>query len=214
MKKMWKEFRAFALGGNMLDLALGFLIATEFARVVDPIANTLLDEILAAIFGKTNFSRWHFSINHQHIDYGLVLAAFINFVFFASMLFLVLKAIAVTGLGRQRDFEERQCPYCLEYVTPHALVCKTCRQPLVAQLPDIDTALARAAKLRERRHLNLPIDLREFDLPDINLSKLRRRANAARPKSAETTTTTGVAVIVTQTSPAEGAAAPNPDDAD
>ena len=36
-------------------------------------------------------------------------------------------------MGRNRDFEERQCPYCMEYIPPQALVCKVCHQPLVAQ---------------------------------------------------------------------------------
>jgi large conductance mechanosensitive channel len=189
MKKTWREFKAFALSGSMLDLALGFLIATEFVKVIDPIANTLIDEMLTAAFGEHSIDRWHFTINGQHIEYGLVVQGFVNFIFFALVLFVVLKLIGTLGLGRQRAFEEKQCPYCLEYIPPHALVCKVCRQPLVAQLPDLDTAEARARKLRERRHLNLPIDLREFDLPDIPLPRLRRKPGAAAATPAGATGT-------------------------
>ena len=75
-----------------------------------------------------------------------------------------------------REFEEKQCPYCLEYIPPRALVCKVCRQPLVTTLPDLAMAEARAAKMRERRHLNLSLadlDLSEFE---VALPKVRRRA--------------------------------------
>ena len=83
--------------------------------------------------------------------------------------------------GRSRTFEERQCPYCLEYIAPNTLVCRVCRQPLVADLPDLVTAEARAAKLRERRHLNLP-DLPEIELRElIAVPRMRRKAGSPTP---------------------------------
>ena len=92
--------------------------------------------------------------------------------------------IAAIGVGRARTFEERQCPYCLEYIAPNSLVCKVCRQPLVGELPDLATAEARAAKLRERHHLNLP------DLPELELRELiavpRVRRKPGGPTSAVT----------------------------
>ena len=177
--KIWRQFKAFALSGSMLDLALGFLIGTAFAAVVDSATKNLLMPLIAAGFGRANFNTWHGSIDGHRIPYGLFFTDVLTFVLFAATLFFILKFIASVGLGRTRDFEEKQCPYCLEYVPPRALVCKICRQPLVAQLPDLATAEARAAELRRRHHLRLPdIDLPEFDVP---LQKMRRKPAAATP---------------------------------
>jgi hypothetical protein len=81
----------------------------------------------------------------------------------------------MVGRGRRREFVERQCPYCPEWVTPHALVCKVCRNSLVQEMPDLDEAELRVAKLCERRHLQLPIDVREFDLGNFEMPRMRRR---------------------------------------
>ena len=100
------------------------------------------------------------------------------------MLYLILKIIGTLGVGRQRVFEERQCPYCMEFVNPEALVCRVCRNPLVATAARPRRAEARAAKMRQRHHLK--IDLPDIDLPDIkDLPIPRRRRGAAIPERVE-----------------------------
>ena len=182
MRKIWREFKSFALSGSMLDLALGFIIGTAFATVVTSATDHLLTPLISAIFGKASFAKLHGSIGGTPIPYGLFLNDLQNFFLFALILFFILKMIAAIGVGRARTFEERQCPYCLEYIAPNSLVCKVCRQPLVAELPDLATAEARAAKLRERHHLNLP------DLPELELRELiavpRVRRKPGGPTSA------------------------------
>jgi large conductance mechanosensitive channel len=177
--KIWRQFKAFALSGSMLDLALGFLIGTAFAAVVDSATKNILMPLIAAAFGRANFNSWHGTIGDTRIPYGTFLTDMLTFFIFAATLFFMLKFFSSVGLGRNRDFEEKQCPYCLEYVPPRALVCRICRQPLVAQMPDLATAEARAAELRRRHHLKLPdIDLPEFDF-DVPVPKMRRRTATA-----------------------------------
>src|SRR3954447_10759057 len=151
MKKIWKEFKVFALSGSMLDLALGFVIGTAFATVVTSFTSNILEEMIAAGFGDQTFNKWIFTINGEKIHYGIFLNSLLDFFLFAMVLFLMLKLFITLGLGRNRDFQEQQCPYCLKFIPGHALVCKVCRSPLVANMPDLSTAEARAAKLRERR---------------------------------------------------------------
>jgi large conductance mechanosensitive channel len=179
MKKLWKEFKVFALSGSMLDLALGFVIGTAFATVVTSFTSHILEEMIAAGFGDKTFNQWIFTINGEKIHYGLFLNSLLDFFLFTIVLFLMLKLFITLGLGRNRDFQEQQCPYCLEFIPGHALVCKVCRSALVANMPDLATAEARAFKLRERHRLNLPIDLKEFDLPDLPIPKIRRRPATA-----------------------------------
>ena len=56
MKNAWKEFKAFAMGGNMLDLALGFIIGAAFAALVESLASNILMQLVAAIFGMNTSS--------------------------------------------------------------------------------------------------------------------------------------------------------------
>jgi large conductance mechanosensitive channel len=166
MRKIWKEFKSFALGGSMLDLALGFIIGTAFATVVTSATDNLLTPLVGAIFHTKNLSKDAWDVHGTTVGYGEFLQACINFMLFAIILYFILKMIGTLGVGRTRVFEERQCPYCLEFVNPEALVCRTCRNPLVATLPDLAAAQSRAAKLRERHHLR--IDLPDIDLPDLS----------------------------------------------
>ena len=189
MRKILRQFKSFALSGSMLDLALGFIIGTAFASVVTSATDNLLTPLISAIFGKANFGKLHGSINGTRITYGTFLEALLNFVLFAALLFFILKAITSIGLGRARIFEERQCPYCMEYVNPEAIVCKVCRQPLVDELPPLASAEARADKLRERRHIKIDLPSIELDFKDLSIPR-RRRATATT-----TTTTQAVAVV-------------------
>ena len=196
--RIWKEFRSFALGGSMFDLALGFIIGAAFAGLIDSMANQVISPLIATIFGSENLSGLHGSIaGGPRIYYGEFLNAVINFLLFALILFLFLKFIATIGMGRRRDFSEKQCPFCMEYIPPQSLVCKVCRSPLVAQVPDVATAEARLEKLRERHRAQLPIDLKDFEMPamaDIN-TKIRRRAPAKAPAGATAVPSTTVTTV-------------------
>jgi large conductance mechanosensitive channel len=208
MRKIWREFKSFALSGSMLDLALGFIIGTAFATVVDSATNNVIMPLISATFGKANFSSLIVTINGTQIHYGSFLTDILNFILFAAILFLLLKMIASVGVGRARTFEEKQCPYCLEYIAPNALVCKVCRQPLVAELPGLADAEARAAKLRERHRLNLP------DLPDIELAELADLAklpvSRLHRKNVTTATTVTTATHTIAVEDADGSAPSDP----
>src|SRR5262245_54044980 len=135
MRKLLREFRAFALSGSVFDLALGFLIGAAFSNLVQSMARNVLLQLVAAIFGETDFSRLHFSVNRARIYYGNFLTDLLNFLLLAAVLFLLVKVMSAIGVFRNRGFPERECPYCMEAVVPHALVCKACGQALVAELP-------------------------------------------------------------------------------
>jgi large conductance mechanosensitive channel len=170
MKKLWHEFKAFALSGNVFDLALGFLIGAAFSKLVESLANNVLVEAIGAVFGQPDFTKWN-SIGGTKIDYGVFLTDLLSFFMLAGVLFLIVKMMSVTGISRMRTYDERQCPYCMEPVPPHALVCKTCTRPLVSELPDYAAAEKRAADLRAHRVPRLP----NVTIPPIPVPKLRRK---------------------------------------
>ena len=161
----------------MLDLALGFIIGTAFATVVTSATDHLLTPLIGAIFDTKNLAKAQWVVGDTPVIYGAFLQACINFLLFAIILYFILKMIGTLGVGRARVFEERQCPYCMEFVNPEALVCRTCRNSLVATMPDLASAEARAEKMRQRHHLK--IDLPDIDLPDLKDLPIphRRRGN-------------------------------------
>jgi large conductance mechanosensitive channel len=156
MLKVFREFRAFAVGGNMLDLALGFIIGAAFSKLVEAFAQNVIMDFVAALFGQPDFTALNIRIHHSQIHVGVFFSQLVSFLLLAWVLFVLVKMISAFGIGRQRVFEERECPYCLEHVSPRALICKTCSQPLVDELPALAEAEKRAAELRARKGLNLP----------------------------------------------------------
>ena len=87
MNGLLREFRAFALRGNALDLAIGVVLALAFSGVVDALVDGVLMNFIAAIFGQPNFDALTFSVGDGVIEYGKLLTALVNFVIVAGVLF-------------------------------------------------------------------------------------------------------------------------------
>jgi len=170
MRKMLREFRTFSMGGNMVDLALGFIIGAAFSKLVESFSQHIIMDLVAAIFGQPDFASLNVKIHNSKIELGVFLSQLVSFLLLAWVLFLLVKMISVFGLTYPRVFEERECPYCLERVAPRALICKTCGQQLVEELPPLAEAEKRAADLRARR----------IALPPIPVPARRREAVQAR----------------------------------
>jgi large conductance mechanosensitive channel len=90
MVGMLKEFRAFLLRGNVIDLAVAFVIGVAFAAVVTSFVQDLLTPLIAAIFGKPDFSGLTFTINGSVFRYGAFINAVIAFVLVAAAIFFVV----------------------------------------------------------------------------------------------------------------------------
>jgi len=156
MRKLWQEFKSFAMSGNMLDLALGFIIGAAFAKLVESLANNVFMQFVAAVFGKQDFNELVFTLNRAQIKYGTFLTDMLNFVMLAGVLFLIIKFIVFMGAGKARVFGTQTCPYCLEQISPAAMVCKWCRQSLVDELPPLAEARRILAENTARRRIALP----------------------------------------------------------
>ena len=126
MKGLWGEFKAFALGGNMLDLALGFIIGTAFATVVDSLAGDVIMQLVAAVAGQPDFTQLVWTLNGAEIRYGAFLTVIVNFLLLALVLFGLVKLLKRIGLGNFRAQGSHECPFCKEFVAIDATKCKWC----------------------------------------------------------------------------------------
>ena len=100
MKKFIAEFKEFALKGNMIDLAIGMIIATSFNAVVKSIVDDLIMPAFALIFGKSDFSQLVAFADYAEdgtllggIKYGMFIQNMVNFVIIAFCLFLMVKVM-------------------------------------------------------------------------------------------------------------------------
>ncbi|WP_350278042.1 large conductance mechanosensitive channel protein MscL [Kribbella sp. HUAS MG21] len=142
MKNLWLEFKAFALGGNMLDLALGFIIGAAFAAVVESLAGNVLMQLVAAIFGEPDFSGLILNLNGAEIKYGSFLTDMLSFLLLGVVLFGLVKLLKKAGLGNFRAQGQAECPYCKEFVSVDAIKCKWCTADIdPAQVEEEDAAL-------------------------------------------------------------------------
>ena len=121
---MLKEFREFALKGNLLELAVAFVLGLAFAAVVTSFVDDIIMQLVAAIIGKPDFSNLTFSIGDGVIRYGSFLTALVTFLIIAWVLFLIVKA--VQQMMPEPKVTERDCPHCLSSIPIGASACAFC----------------------------------------------------------------------------------------
>src|SRR5262245_12878236 len=103
VKQLWKDFQAFVLRGNVVDLAVAVVIGVAFNAVVNSLVNDVVMQVIAALFGKPNFDGLTFTVGDGIIYYGRFLTALVNFLIIAATLFVVVRAFEELQKRRRRD---------------------------------------------------------------------------------------------------------------
>ena len=133
---MLKDFKAFILRGNVVDLAVGVVIGAAFAAVVTALVEGIFTPLLA-IPGETNFDQLSFKIGGGEFRYGDVINAIISFVVIAAaVFFFVVKPVNALMARRKTepDVESvtKECDFCLSNVPAAAIVCAFCTRDIDA----------------------------------------------------------------------------------
>src|SRR5204863_5905439 len=84
---MLKEFRQFILRGNLVDLAVAVVVGTAFTALVNSLVKAIFTPLIAAVFGKQDFSNLTFTINGSRFLYGAFINSFITFMAVAAVMF-------------------------------------------------------------------------------------------------------------------------------
>lgn len=90
---MWKEFKAFALKGNVLDLAIGVIIGAAFGKIVASMVNDLFMPVIGLILGGINLSDLKYEYGDTVLSYGAFLQTVVDFFIVSASIFLFIKAI-------------------------------------------------------------------------------------------------------------------------
>jgi large conductance mechanosensitive channel len=126
---MLKEFKEFLLRGNLIEIAVGLVLALAFTAVVMSLVADLITPLIAAIFGKPDFSDLTFTINESTFRYGDFLNALIAFILIGAVLFFLVVKPLDTLMERMKSAEEatvRDCPECLSEIPVEARRCAHC----------------------------------------------------------------------------------------
>ncbi len=93
MKNVLKEFRDFAIKGNVLDLAVGLVIGASFGKIVSSLVGDVLMPTLGLIMGKLDFSSLALTVGESKIAYGMFIQSVVDFVIVAFCIFIVIKQV-------------------------------------------------------------------------------------------------------------------------
>lgn len=142
---MLKEFKEFALKGNMVDLAVGIIIGGAFGKIVTSLVNDMIMPLLGLILGNIDFSNLFIPLGKGTfktieaakaagvgtLNYGLFINNIIDFLIVAFSIFIVIKQ-----LNRFKKKEEaaapttKKCRYCLTEIPLEATRCPNCTSQL------------------------------------------------------------------------------------
>jgi large conductance mechanosensitive channel len=106
MSKMLKEFKDFVSRGNLVEIAVGLVMALAFKAVLDALVQGLLMPLIAAIFGEPSFDELTFTINDAVFAYGTVITQVVTFVLIALALFFFVVKPFNTWQARKAAGEE------------------------------------------------------------------------------------------------------------
>ena len=107
MKKFLAEFKAFALKGNVMDMAIGVIIGAAFGAIVTAFTDDFINPIIAAIGGAEVAGRTQIGNTGSYIEWGHFITAVINFLIMAMCVFIMMKGVnALLSLGKKKEEEK------------------------------------------------------------------------------------------------------------
>ncbi len=132
---MLKEFKEFALRGNVIDLAVGVIIGGAFGKIVSSLVGDILMPLIGLLTGGINLSGLEFTVGEAAVRYGAFLQAVVDFLTVAFAIFFFVRAF-----NRLRARPEpapapaepttKECPYCFSTIPIKATRCPYCTSTL------------------------------------------------------------------------------------
>lgn len=103
MRELWADFKKFIMQGDLVAIAVAFVLGAAFKTVVDVLVNAVIMPIVAIPFGKPSFDDVTITINKSHILIGTFITALISFLIIGATLFVVVKVYEKMKSLRSRE---------------------------------------------------------------------------------------------------------------
>ncbi len=94
MKNFVQEFKAFAMRGNVVDLAVAVVIGTAFGKIVTSLVENIVTPLIGVILGGVNFTTLSFTLGKAVVKYGVFIQSIFDFVVIALAVFVAIKALS------------------------------------------------------------------------------------------------------------------------
>lgn len=130
MKKFLKEFKEFALRGNVMDMAVGIIIGGAFSGIVTSLTDNFINPVINVIMGNASYTR------ADVIGFGSAfLSSVVNFIIMAFILFCLIRGInKLMSVGKKKEEPKapvtKICPYCKSEIPVDAVRCAHCTSEL------------------------------------------------------------------------------------
>ena len=139
---MLKEFKEFAMRGNVVDMAVGIIIGAAFGKIVNSFVSDILMPPIGVLVGKVDFANLFLNLSGKSyeslasakaagaatLNYGLFLNTMMDFVIVAFAIFLLIRQ--VNRLKAKPELTTKECPYCLSKIALKASRCPHCTSEL------------------------------------------------------------------------------------
>ena len=132
MKSFMKEFKEFAMKGNVMDLAIGMIIGSAFTAIITALVDNIFSPLLGLLI-KVDFNEAAVNVGGVDILYGAFLMAIIKFILIAFVLFCMIKSM--NKLRKEPEAVEeapttKVCPFCKSEISIEATRCPHCTSQL------------------------------------------------------------------------------------
>ena len=107
MKSFIEEFKAFAMKGNVIDLAVAVVIGAAFGNIVSSLVTNVITPLIGLLMGGINFSGLSYTVGNAQVTYGVFIQSVIDFLIVALVIFVVVKAMtkAKTAFDKKAEAE-------------------------------------------------------------------------------------------------------------
>jgi large conductance mechanosensitive channel len=144
---MFKEFKEFAMQGNVMDLAIGVIIGGAFGKIISSLVTDVITPLIGLVLGKVDFANLFIDLSGKGVttldeakkagaatlNYGLFINSIIDFVIVAFCIFLVVKQInRFKKAPPPADPTHKDCPFCLSSIPIQATRCAACTSEVKA----------------------------------------------------------------------------------
>ena len=163
MGKILQEFKAFALKGNVVDMAIGVIIGGAFGKIVTSLVNDIIMPVITFFTGKIDYTNLFVSLDGSKyatladaqkagaatLNYGSFINNIINFLIIAITIFLVVKEVTRVHKGIDKKMGKAEappapttkvCPFCKSTIHIEAVKCPNCTSDQPAPPPPAEPA--------------------------------------------------------------------------
>jgi len=128
---MLKEFKEFAMRGNVLDLAVAVIIGGAFGKIITSLVADVLMPVIGLVLGGLNFSELSFTVGEAVVKWGAFVQSIIDFVIVAFVIFMIVRAMnRMQKPAPVAAPPTKECPYCFSTIPLKATRCPNCTSEL------------------------------------------------------------------------------------